>query len=47
LWTTPRQYVQGTRGYSGISNGVMTEITGGISEGDVIITGATSGKIAG
>ena len=31
----------------GISNGVMTEITGGISEGDVIITGATSGKMPG
>jgi HlyD family secretion protein len=45
---TPRQYVQAAHAVTvGISNGVMTEITGGISEGDVIITGATSGKMPG
>ena len=47
LWTRQGNTFKAHTVTVGISNGVMTEITGGISEGDVIITGATSGKMPG
>ena len=47
LWTRQGNTFKAHAVTVGISNGVMTEITGGISEGDVIITGATSGKMPG
>lgn len=47
LWTRQGNTFKAHAVTVGISNGVMTEITSGISEGDVIITGATSGKMPG
>ena len=47
LRTRQRQYVQGTRGYSGHQQWCDDWNYRRISEGDVIITGATSGKMPG
>lgn len=47
LWTREGNTFTAHAVEVGINNGILTEITGGISEGTVIITGATIGQMPG
>ncbi|NDV81965.1 efflux RND transporter periplasmic adaptor subunit [Bacteroides sp. 51] len=47
LWTREGNTFTAHAVQVGINNGILTEITGGISEGTVIVTGATIGQMPG
>lgn len=47
LWTREGNTFTAHAVQVGMSNGIMTEITGGINEGTIIITGATIGQMPG